>query len=112
MLLVGKKQASFEISKLTLKTVLATYLFRCSTKDPSNWEIKGVALAGYTVACLCKWAFSFVCDYILTRCRPGVQHQVRLLIPECDWCCQGSHPHIYHYYRIRCSRWAYRRQRP
>ncbi|KAH6970299.1 high-affinity methionine permease [Fusarium avenaceum] len=44
--------------------VLATYLFACSTKDPSNWEIKGVALAGYTVACLClvfntKYAYWF-----------------------------------------------------
>ncbi|KAF5683843.1 high-affinity methionine permease [Fusarium denticulatum] len=44
--------------------VLATYLFRCSTKEPSNWETKGVALAGYTVACLClvfntKYAYWF-----------------------------------------------------
>ncbi|KAM0430356.1 hypothetical protein ACHAQK_010687 [Fusarium lateritium] len=44
--------------------VLATYLFACTTKDPSNWEIKGVALAGYTVACLClvfntKYAYWF-----------------------------------------------------
>ncbi|KAG5790009.1 hypothetical protein H9Q69_010931 [Fusarium xylarioides] len=64
MLLVGMKQASLKTSKLSVETVLATYLFRCSTKVPSNWETKGVALAGYTVACLClvfntKYAYWF-----------------------------------------------------
>ncbi|KAK4110176.1 hypothetical protein N656DRAFT_714456 [Canariomyces notabilis] len=32
--------------------VLAQYLFRINGHDPSNWELKGVAVAGYTVAFL------------------------------------------------------------
>ena len=34
-------------------SVLAQYLFRISGHEPSDWELKGVAVAGYTVAVLC-----------------------------------------------------------
>lgn len=33
--------------------VLAEYLFRMSNHVPSAWEVKGVAIAGYTIALLC-----------------------------------------------------------
>ena len=38
---------------LTLELlVLAEYLFRVNGHTPSNWELKGTAVAGYTVAVL------------------------------------------------------------
>jgi amino acid transporter len=42
--------------------VLAEYLFRISNHTPSNWQIKGVAIAGYTLAFLfvvfnTKWSY-------------------------------------------------------
>lgn len=36
------------------RTVLAQYLFRTSGVTPTGWQLKGVAVAGYTVAFLCK----------------------------------------------------------
>lgn len=35
-------------------TVLAKYLFACNGHTPTDWELKGVAIAGYTVATLRK----------------------------------------------------------
>ena len=34
--------------------VLAQYLWRINGAKPSDWELKGTAIAGYTVAVLCK----------------------------------------------------------
>ena len=41
--------------------VLAQYLFRINGHVPTDWQLKGVAIAGYTVATLCKL-------YQYTRC--------------------------------------------
>jgi len=35
-------------------SVLAQYLFRINGHTPTAWELKGVAVAGYNVAVLCK----------------------------------------------------------
>lgn len=32
--------------------VLARYLFKINGHTPTNWELKGVAIAGYTIAVL------------------------------------------------------------
>lgn len=40
-------------------TVLAEYLFACAGSSYTNWQLKGVAIAGYTVAFLCKSFFFF-----------------------------------------------------
>lgn len=34
--------------------VLSNYLWRLAEKEPSDWEIKGVAIAAYTLAVFCK----------------------------------------------------------
>lgn len=34
--------------------VLANYLFEISGKAGTDWQVKGVALAGYTIAVLCN----------------------------------------------------------
>ena len=34
--------------------VLAQYVFRMAGRSPTAWEQKGVAVAGYTVAVICK----------------------------------------------------------
>lgn len=41
-------------STILTSTVLAQYLFAISGDKPSAWELKGVAIAGYTVAVLRK----------------------------------------------------------
>lgn len=33
--------------------VLSRYLFRIADKTPSDWEMKGVAIAAYTLAVIC-----------------------------------------------------------
>lgn len=38
--------------------VLAQYLFRANGHTPTNWQLKGVALAGYSVAFLCTYLSS------------------------------------------------------
>lgn len=35
-------------------TVLATYVFRMAGREGTAWEQKGVAIAGYTLAVICK----------------------------------------------------------
>lgn len=35
--------------------VLSQYLWRLADAEPSDWEIKGVAIAAYTLAVICKW---------------------------------------------------------
>lgn len=37
----------------TNATVLAQYLYKCAGKTGTAWQLKGVAIAGYTVAYLC-----------------------------------------------------------
>lgn len=39
-------------------TVLANYLFKCAGTTGTAWQVKGVALAGYTVAILGKESVS------------------------------------------------------
>src|SRR5262245_27352840 len=39
---------------ISLEIVLAQYLFRCAGVTATNWQLKGVAIAGYTVAFLRK----------------------------------------------------------
>lgn len=34
--------------------MLAQYLFRINGHNPTDWQLKGVAIAGYTAAVLCK----------------------------------------------------------
>lgn len=34
--------------------VLSRYLWRIVGRDPTDWEMKGVAIAGYTLAVICK----------------------------------------------------------
>ena len=38
---------------LTLETVLSRYLWRIAEKEPTDWEMKGVAVAAYTLAVIC-----------------------------------------------------------
>ena len=40
--------------------VLAQYLFRINGHIPTNWELKGVAIAGYTLAVLRKSAILII----------------------------------------------------
>lgn len=35
-------------------TVFSTYVFRMADRTPTDWESKGVAIAGYTAAVICK----------------------------------------------------------
>lgn len=41
--------------------VLSRYLWRIVGRDPSPWEMKGVAIAGYTLAVICKSKVSSPC---------------------------------------------------
>ena len=43
---------------LTLKIVLANYIFKCAGTTGTDWQVKGVAIAGYTIVTLGK---SFLC---------------------------------------------------
>lgn len=44
-----------------MSTVLAQYLFKLAGSTPTNWKLKGVAVASYTVAVLCM-SFPFILD--------------------------------------------------
>jgi hypothetical protein len=48
---IGKVQ----IADFKSTIVLAEYLFKMSDHNPTDWQIKGVAVAGYTVAVLGKF---------------------------------------------------------
>ena len=47
------------MAHLSKISVLAEYLFRINGHTPSAWELKGTAVAGYTVAVLRKYPFIF-----------------------------------------------------
>lgn len=38
--------------------VLSQYLWRIARKEPSDWQMKGVAIAAYSLAVICKHEFS------------------------------------------------------
>lgn len=40
---------------LTGCVVLSRYLWRIAGKTPSDWEMKGVAIAAYTLAVICEY---------------------------------------------------------
>ena len=46
------------MAHLSKTPVLAEYLFRINGHTPSAWELKGTAVAGYTVAVLRKYPFT------------------------------------------------------
>ena len=51
----SNKQASYQMERLTLQLlVLADYLFRINGHTPSNWELKGTAVAAFTISVLRK----------------------------------------------------------
>ena len=50
---VSLVHVSYQLEWLTVQfAVLAEYLFRINGHTPSAWELKGTAVAGYTVAVL------------------------------------------------------------
>lgn len=49
----------YMVAALTRYIVLSRYLWRIAGKTPSDWEMKGVAIAAYTLAVICK--FSSLC---------------------------------------------------
>lgn len=51
---IGKHSRSISKTIANYGRVLSTYLFRIADHDPTEWEAKGVAIAGYTLATICK----------------------------------------------------------
>lgn len=64
--LSNKDSKDKEIGADSLLKVLAQYLFRINGHVPTDWQLKGVAIAGYTVAVLCKF------DQLKARVRGSV----------------------------------------
>jgi hypothetical protein len=59
---------------------MANYLIAISGHSGTNWQIKGTALACYSLATLSKLNESHSYILKLTKTSSGVQHKVRLLV--------------------------------
>jgi hypothetical protein len=66
-------------------SVLAQYLYKVAGKTPTNWEQKGVAVAAYTVAALCKYSVLRESCAMLTRLSRGQQQPAGSSCERCDW---------------------------
>ena len=86
--------------------MLAQYLFAINGAQPSAWELKGVAVAGYTVAVLRKSNNAPLAS-LLILLSALFSHKVLLLALEWDWHGEAAYSPVHlHYWPCR-SWWSY-----
>lgn len=71
---------------------LSNYLFRIVGRTATQWESKGVALAGYSVAVVCKFEFQPECFVVLLidDSLHGFK-QILASFHQRGWCRKGHH---------------------
>jgi hypothetical protein len=86
---------------------MANYLIAISGHSGTNWQIKGTALACYTLATLSKIIPSHSHTSELTKTSTGVQHKVRLLVLERCRNHQDLYIALCHHHWFRRARWRH-----
>jgi hypothetical protein len=86
---------------------MANYLIAISGHSGTNWQIKGTALACYSLATLSKLHPSSLLQSRLTKRSTGVQHKVRLLVLKRRWYRQDMYAALRHHYRLRRPWWRH-----
>lgn len=73
-----------------IKTVLAQYLYKLADSTGTDWEYKGVAIASYTVAVLCRFISILthhtpaIDQTLLTKAyRPRIQYKMVFALRKC-----------------------------
>lgn len=61
---IGQLPLTRNALDINLKTVLANYIFKCTGTIGTDWQVKGVALTGYTIVILGK-SFRFFTGSLL-----------------------------------------------
>ena len=83
--------------------VLAKYLFATNGHTGSNWQVKGVALAGYTVACLRKYSYASIQLLILTNTSGFIPYQILLRHFQWNWHSETPNVDLHRHHWSRCS---------
>ena len=64
---------------------MAEYLFATNGHTPTDWQLKGVAVAGYTVAGLRRSTLNLCKVILLMPCSLDLPYKIRLLLVQWPW---------------------------